>query len=191
MPVRSLKWGASIKEFKVGDRVACGGSGAVHAEIVSVPKNLCVKLPDNVETKTAAFSTIASIAIQGIRQVQLSFGESCLVIGLGLIGQITLQVLSAAGIKAIGVDVSAKQVDFANKLGFGKSFNRDDLNLEKNIYHLTGGFGVDGVIITAATASLDPINFAGKVCRQKRKSCYCWCSSNRFCKRNYYKKSWN
>jgi len=111
-----------------------------------------------------------------------------LVIGLGLIGQITLQVLSAAGIKAIGVDVSAKQVDFANKLGFGKSFNRDDLNLEKNICHLTGGFGVDGVIITAATASLDPINFAGKVCRQKGKVVIVGAVPTGFVRENYYKK---
>ncbi|CAF3780757.1 unnamed protein product [Rotaria sp. Silwood1] len=98
-----------VYDFKVGDFVACGGEGAYHADIVSVYKNLCVKIPKTVELKYGAITTIASIAIQGIRQAELTFGETAVVIGLGLIGQLTMQILEASGIKAIGVDISQSQ----------------------------------------------------------------------------------
>ena len=79
-----------VKKIKVGDYVACGGQGAYHADVISVPSNLVVKVPENIDMKQAAFSTIASIAIQGIRQADLRFGENCLIIGMGLIGPIDL-----------------------------------------------------------------------------------------------------
>ena len=107
--------GTGITDLKVGDKVACGGSSAVHADVVAVSRNLCVKIPVNVDLKYAAFATIASIAIQGIRQADLRFGENCTVIGLGIIGLITLQVLKASGIKAIGIDINPMQVERAKK----------------------------------------------------------------------------
>ncbi|MEO6304400.1 MAG: alcohol dehydrogenase catalytic domain-containing protein, partial [Bacteroidia bacterium] len=102
--------GSEVTNFKVGDKVACGGASASHADVVSVPVNLCVKIPDNVDLKHAAFTTIAAIAIQGIRQAELKMGENCLIIGMGLLGQLTAKILKASGIKAICVDVSDKQV---------------------------------------------------------------------------------
>lgn len=102
--------GEGVSKFKIGDKVACGGQGAFHADVVSVYENLCVKIPENVDIKHAAFSTIASIAIQGIRQADLRFGENCVVIGLGLVGQLTMQILKATGIKAIGIDINDEQV---------------------------------------------------------------------------------
>ena len=109
--------GANVKGFKVGDKVACGGQGAYHAEVVAVFQNLCVKVPNNVDISHAAFTTIASIAIQGIRQADLRLGENCVVIGLGLIGQLTVQLLKASGIRAIGIDIDDFQVELANDLG--------------------------------------------------------------------------
>ena len=82
--------GKNVHDLKVGDKVACGGSGACHAEVVAVNRNLCVKIPDTVDIKEASFTTIAAIAIQGVRQADLRFGENCSVIGLGLVGQLTL-----------------------------------------------------------------------------------------------------
>jgi threonine dehydrogenase-like Zn-dependent dehydrogenase len=90
---------ADVKEFQVGDSVACAGAGyASHAEIVSVPKNLCLKLPDNADLKKAAYNTLGAIALQGVRQADLRLGETCAVIGLGLIGQLTCLMIRASGI---------------------------------------------------------------------------------------------
>src|SRR5690606_23150642 len=127
-------------EFKVGDLIACGGGAAVHAEIVSVPKNLCVKIPDNVDVKYASVTTVASIAMQGIRQADLNLGENCVVIGLGLIGQLTMQMLNAGGITPIGIDINDKQVELANSILPDSSFLRNNTGLEKIISELTNGF---------------------------------------------------
>jgi polar amino acid transport system substrate-binding protein len=161
--------GEGVNNFKVGDRVACGGQGAFHADVVSVYKNLCVKIPKNINIKHAAFSTIASIAIQGIRQADLRFGENCVVIGLGLIGQLTIQILNAAGIKTIGIDIKDQQVELAEANGADLALNRNQNNLEKVIEDFTDGYGADAVIIAAASSSTDPVNLAGSLCRKKGK----------------------
>lgn len=159
-----------IKDLKVGDKVACGGTGyASHAEFVSVPRNLCAKLPQDVSCMDASFATIGAIALQGIRNADVRLGESAAVIGLGLIGQLTVQMLKAAGCNVIGIDVDKKKVDLALKLGIYKGFLRDEQNLEEMICELSGGFGVDAVLITAATSSNDPIEFAGKIVRENGK----------------------
>ena len=159
--------GSNVEKFKVGDYVGCGGQGACHAEIVSVFENLCVKVPKGVNIKHAAFSTIASIAIQGIRQSKLSFGENCVIIGLGLIGQLTIQILNAAGIKTIGIDIIDQQVEMAESNGADLSLHRDQNNLEEIIEDFTDGYGADAVIITAASKSNDPVDLAGALCRKK------------------------
>lgn len=158
-----------VRTFKVGDRVSCGGASAGHAEIVSVPVNLVAKVPDNVHLKDAAFTTIAAIALQGIRQADLRLAETCAVIGLGLIGQFTVQMLKAAGIRVVGIDIADSAVALAKQSGADIALTRNHPGIEERISEFTGGYGVDAVIITAATASHDPVNLAGSLCRKKGK----------------------
>ncbi|MBX7045891.1 MAG: bi-domain-containing oxidoreductase [Ignavibacteria bacterium] len=177
-----------VHEFKVGDYAACGGEGAYHADIVSVYKNLCVKIPKSVDLRFGAMTTIAAIAIQGIRQAELSFGETAVVIGLGLIGQLTMQILEASGIKAIGVDISKSQVDLANKIGIGTAYERNRDDVEGIIREATKGIGADAVIITAGTNSLDPVEFAGAIARRKAKVVIVGAVPTGFNRGNYFKK---
>jgi len=160
-----------IENFKVGDLVACAGAGyANHAEVIAVPKNLCVKLNKNANLEHAAYNTVGAIAMQGFRQSELQLGETCVVIGLGLLGQITCLILKASGIKVIGVDIDNIKIDFSKKNNTcDLTINRNNKNINQTIKEYTNGYGADGVIITAASKSKDPINFAGKISRKKAK----------------------
>ena len=154
---------SDITEFSVGDRVACGGAGyASHAEYVSVPKNLCVKIPDNVSFRDASFTTIGAIAMQGIRNAEVTVGEKIAVIGLGLIGLLTIQIAKAAGCKVYGIDVDPKKIELARELGADSTSNYENLQ-EK--FLAFSSFGADKVIITAATASNGPVETAGDLVR--------------------------
>ena len=161
--------GDQVTEFSIGDLVACAGAGyANHAEIVAIPVNLCVKAGSTELLREAAYNTVGAIALQGVRQANLKLGESCVVIGLGLLGQLTGLLLKASGIQVIGVDISDKAVGFAREndvVDYG--FSRSTQGLEEKIASITKGKGADGVIIAAGTSSLDPINFAGAVARKK------------------------
>lgn len=162
--------GENVTEFKTGDLVACAGAGfANHAEIVSIPVNLCIKLDKNANLKRAAYNTLGAIAMQSIRQADLRIGECCAVIGLGLLGQLTCLILKASGVKVAGIDVSPAPVDIALKHCADISITRDTPGIEDQILGFTGGAGVDAVIIAAATDSTDPINFAGVITRKKGK----------------------
>jgi polar amino acid transport system substrate-binding protein len=183
-----MQTAGDIREFKAGDFVACGGSSAVHAEVVAVPKNLCVKVNKDIDLKQAAFMTIAAVAIQGIRQSGLMLGENCVVTGLGLIGQLTLKILEASGINAYGVDISEEQIEVLKKSGLKNVFPRDQAGLKDSIMNLSNGFGVDAVIITASTSSNDPVNFAGEICRKKGKVIIVGAVPTGFDRENYYKK---
>lgn len=157
-----------VNEFKVGDYVACAGAGyANHAEIVSVPINLCVKLQPDADLSKACYNTLGSIALQGVRQADLRLGETCAVIGLGLIGQLVCLELKASGVNVVGIDVSGDAVQIAEKHCADLAFVRNDLGIVDKILNFTGGIGVDAVIIAAATSSLDPVNFAGAICRKR------------------------
>lgn len=180
--------GEGVVDLKRGDRVACGGSGAYHAEVVAVNRNLCVKVPDNIPMEYAAFTTIAAIAVQGIRQADLRFGENCTVIGLGLIGLITIEVLKAAGIRAIGVDINESRVLKAKEIGADLSINRNNPGITSTIFDFTRGFGTDAVIITAGTNSTDPVEFAGEISRKKGKVVIVGAVPTGFSRANYYKK---
>ena len=164
-----MEVGEGVTEFKLGDKVACAGVGyANHAEIISVPVNLCVKLEKNINLKDAAYNTLGAISMQGVRQADLRLGESCVVIGLGLLGQLTGLILKASGVTVIGIDVSEAAVKKAvdnNVVDFG--FSRDAIGLEEQIQNVTNGYGADAIIIAAATSSLDPINFAGAIARKR------------------------
>ncbi len=159
--------GREVKDFKVGDLVACGGLDASHAEVVSVPINLCVKLEQDADLSLSAYNTLGAIALQGIRQTGLQIGESCTIIGLGLLGQLTTLILKASGVKVIGIDIDPAMVKLAQRAGADLPLLRDEAGIENKIMDFTKGLGSDVVIITAASSSLDPINFAGAISRKK------------------------
>jgi predicted dehydrogenase/threonine dehydrogenase-like Zn-dependent dehydrogenase len=157
-----------VKGFAPGDCVACGGAGyANHAEYVAVPKNLCVKLRPGTDLQKAAYNTLGAVALQGVRQAGLGIGETCLVIGLGLVGQLSCLLLRAGGIKVIGVDIDARMAAIARENCADLVLARDEPSLEEKIDEFTRGAGVDAVVISAATDSTDPINLAGRVARKK------------------------
>lgn len=158
---------SSVDRFKVGDRVACGGGGyASHAEVVFVPVNLVSKIPGNVTFEEAAFTTLASIAMQGVRQANTHIGENVAVIGLGLIGLIAIQILKANGCRVIGVDVRSETFELARRLGCDDCIRSDHDALRK-IEVFTHGYGTDAVLITAATSSNDPLELAIQCARKK------------------------
>jgi len=154
-------------EFRPGDRVACAGGGyASHAEIIAVPRNLANKIPDGVSYDEAAFTTLGAIALQGVRQAKISIGESVAVIGLGLLGQLTVQLLKAAGCRVIGLDINEGQFALAREFGI------DALALSTHdalpgIESFSRGVGVDAVIITAGTSSNAPMELAIKAARKR------------------------
>ena len=154
--------------FKPGDRVACGGGGyASHAGIVSVPQNLVTKIPDSVALDCAAFTTLGSIAMQGVRQANPKLGELACVIGLGLLGQLTAQILRANGCQVFGIDTSAAMVELGRKTSCHHAVTREDPTLESPIDMFTEGHGFDSVIITAAAQSNDPVELATMILRHK------------------------
>lgn len=180
--------GAGVTRFKVGDRVAIGGEGASHAEMSSVPENLTARVPEGVELEYAAYSTIAAIAMQGVRQADLRLGESCAVIGLGLIGQLTVQILKAAGIRVAGIDIDPAMVELAGRSGAHIAFTRDSGDEEQAIIDFSDGYGVDAVVITAASSSLDPVELAGRLCRKKGRVVIVGAVPTGFSRESYYKK---
>ncbi len=156
-----------VEGFRIGDPVACAGLAACHAEAVCVPANLCVRLRPGADLKQAAYNTLGAIAMQGVRQADLRIGESCAVIGLGLLGQLSGLLLRASGVRAVGIDINASMVDMAQDRSVDLALNRNEDGIEWKIDEFTNGLGCDAVIITAASGSLDPVNFAGAVARKR------------------------
>ena len=160
--------GEGVTGLSVGDRVACAGQDyASHAEMVAVPQNLCAKLAENVEFEHAAFTTLGAIAMQGVRQADARIGEVVAVIGLGLVGQLTAQILKAAGCMVLGIDVSAEACELARRCGCDAVAVRTSGDVERVAAKLTNDFGVDAAIIAAAAATNDPIELAAKICRDR------------------------
>jgi predicted dehydrogenase/threonine dehydrogenase-like Zn-dependent dehydrogenase len=156
-----------VTEFQVGDRVACAGVGyASHAEVLSVPKNLCAQLPEGVSFESGAYGTLGAIALQGVRLAEPTLGESMVVIGLGLVGQLTVQLLKANGCRVFGLDLDQSRVDLALEMGADKAAVSSDA-AAKEIETWTRGNGADAVLITAATDSNQPIELAARVSRLK------------------------
>src|SRR5689334_6527099 len=159
--------GDDVPEFHIGDRVACAGVGfASHAEMLSVPKNLCVHLPEQVSFEAGAFGTLGAIALQGVRLAEPTLGESVVVIGLGLVGQLTVQLLKANGCRVFGLDLDPARVSLALDLGADSAVVSGD-GTEKQISEWTKGRGADAVLITAATDSNQPVELAAKISRLK------------------------
>lgn len=155
--------GEGVIEFKIGDRVASNGQ---HAEIVCIPKNLVAKIPDNVSDEEACFTVIGSIGLQGLRLLKPTLGETIVVIGLGLIGLITAQLLKANGCNVIGVDIDKSKLAICEKWGI-IPFNPINGDVVKFVEQQTNNIGSDGVIITASTKSDDIISQAAKMSRKR------------------------
>jgi predicted dehydrogenase/threonine dehydrogenase-like Zn-dependent dehydrogenase len=155
--------GDGVSEFKVGDRVASNGH---HAEIVCIAKNLVAKIPENVSYEEASFTVIGSIGLQGIRLVNPTMGETVVVIGLGLIGLITVQLLIANGCEVVGFDFDARKVEMANNSG-AKAFVASSVDVVKIVEEYTNGIGADAVLITASSKSNDVISQAAQMSRKK------------------------
>ncbi len=156
--------------YKPGDRVACAGQDyASHASVVAVPQNLVARIPDNVTFEEAAFTTLGSIAMQGIRQADPRLGEKVCVIGLGLLGQLTCQLLKANGCSVFGIDLSERLVKLAKESAGVHAFERNNPNLIAECENFTNGYGFDSIIITAATQSTDPVELASTIARKKGK----------------------
>jgi predicted dehydrogenase/threonine dehydrogenase-like Zn-dependent dehydrogenase len=161
-----IEVGEDVTDFQVGDRVACAGADyASHAEVLSVPRNLCVRIPANVSLEAAAFSTLGAIALQGVRLAETTLGESVVVIGLGLIGQLTVQLLKANGCRIFGVDLDQQKVDLAKQLGADDGSTLDQV--EDRVLDWSRSRGADAVLITAATSSNQPVELAGQILRLK------------------------
>src|SRR5229473_1118506 len=159
--------GNDVGNFHVGDRVACAGVGyASHAEVLAVPKNLCVRLPEQVSFDAAAFSTLGAIARQGGRWTEPTLGESVVVIGLGLIGQLAVQLLRANGCRVFGIDLDEKKVELARQFGADIACASDD-DAQRSVMEWSRGRGADAVLITAATSSNQPVELAGEISRPK------------------------
>ncbi len=165
----------NLSDFKIGDRVACAGAGfANHAETIYIPKNLTVKIPENVSFDEASFVAPGAIAMQGVRLANIGLGDVVLIIGLGLIGQLTAQLVLANGGVPIGIDMSEERLKQAKQMGVKHVFNRNDSNLNSVINNLTRQLnfgsetdGADIAIITAATKSSDPIILASELLRER------------------------
>ena len=161
-----LEVGEGVKEFKVGDRVASNGN---HAEFVCIPQNLVAKIPDTVTNDQAVFTVIASIGLQSIRLMNPLFGETIVVVGLGLIGLITVQLLKANGCNVIAYDLDNKKVELAKSMNI-KAFNSSKGNDPvKYILNETKGIGADGVIITASAKTNDIISHTAQMSRKRGK----------------------
>ncbi|MBV8715657.1 MAG: bi-domain-containing oxidoreductase [Chloroflexi bacterium] len=154
--------------FRSGDRVACAGAGqANHAEIDAVPRNLTVRVPDDVSLEDAAFVTIGAIALQGVRIADVRLGETCVVIGLGLVGQLTVQLLKAAGCRVFGIDVATDKLELARSSGADEACLRSDPDLVPKVKAFTQGRGADAIVIAAAASSSDPVQLAPALARDR------------------------
>lgn len=163
-----IEAGEGDSEFHPGDRVACAGVGyASHAEVLAVPKNLCVRLPAQVSFDSAAFSTLGAIALQGVRLSEPTLGESVVVSGLGLIGQLAVQLLKANGCRVFGIDPDANKIKLAQRFGADGGCAPED-EAKRLVGEWSRGRGADAVLIAAATPSSNqPVELAGEIARQK------------------------
>lgn len=160
--------GEGVTDLHPGDRVACAGAGiANHAEVIRVPRNLVVPVPDDVTLSAASVVTLGAIALQGVRRAAPTLGETFVVLGLGVLGQLTVQLLKADGCRVIATDLQRDRVELARRLGADLGIDPTDGSPEEEVARVTGGIGADGVIITAATSSDVVVSTAFKMCRKK------------------------
>ena len=163
-----IEVGEGIDDLQPGDRVACAGAQcAHHAEVIRVPRNLTVPVPDTLDFASASTVTLGAIAMQGVRRAQPTLGETFVIIGLGILGQLTSQLLKANGCRVIGTDLDHSRIQLARELGMDIGIHPDDGDDIENVVRLTDGIGADCVIITAATPSDEVVSTAFNMCRRK------------------------
>jgi NADPH:quinone reductase-like Zn-dependent oxidoreductase len=161
----AIEVGQGVTGIYPGTRVACAGAGyANHAEVVCVPKNLVAAVPTGVTLEAACSTTLCAIALQGVRTGEVTLGENVGVVGLGLLGQLTVQLLKAAGCNVLGIDLDPVMVQKAIEMGADQAVLRSG-PVEEMALAMTSGQGLDAVILTAATSSNDPVELAGKIAR--------------------------
>jgi len=184
---RVLEVGSDMSGINIGDRVACGGAGyANHSEINYVPKNLMVKIPDGVDDIDASFVTVGAIALQGVRQTEPKLGEKIAVMGLGLLGQLTVQLLKANGCKVIGSDIDPDKLALAKRLGADEVCHASDIIKRANEF--SNGYGVDAVIIAASTPSNQPVIDAAEISRMRGRVIFLGLVGMDIPRNDYYKK---
>jgi threonine dehydrogenase-like Zn-dependent dehydrogenase len=178
--------GKNMQGFKVGQRVACAGGGyATHAEYNVVPRNLLTPLPKNVDFESAAFTTLGAIALHGFRLAETQLGENVAVIGLGLLGLLTIQLASAAGCNVLGIDIDPKRVKLASSLGI-QAVVRAQAEATASAFSANRGF--DSIIICADTSSNDPVELAGDIARDRAKVVATGAVGLNFPRKVYYEK---
>lgn len=160
--------GADIADIEPGDRVACSGNQcAVHAERVAVPRNLAVRVPDSVPLDQAAFVTLGSIAMNGLRRTGCQFGETVVIFGLGLLGLLATQIARQAGLYVLGLDLDERRVQQALDFGANRALNPQREDPIRAIEEMTDGIGADGVFLAVVTPSSEPLNLSFDLCRQR------------------------
>ncbi|HEX8814529.1 MAG TPA: bi-domain-containing oxidoreductase [Terriglobales bacterium] len=159
--------GEGVGDFQIGDRVACGGVGyASHCEVNWVPKNLAVRIPQQVSLEAASLTTIAAIALQGVRQANIVLGETVIVIGAGLVGVLTMQLARAAGCRVIAIDRDPTRAEKALSWGAQLAFQTTDPELANAVRNFSR-YGADAAIITASTQSAEPVEQASSLLRDR------------------------
>jgi predicted dehydrogenase/threonine dehydrogenase-like Zn-dependent dehydrogenase len=166
-----IEVGSGANEFRVGQIVACAGNEfAFHAETNWVPVNLCVPVPDGVNPQSAAFATLGAIAMQGVRQAEVHLGDTACVIGLGLVGQLVVQLLVASGVRVVGLDVVAERCHLAEKAGalLCRTPDEDGIqSIERALAQVSGGLGADHIFLVAGGSSNDPVETAARLARDR------------------------
>jgi predicted dehydrogenase/threonine dehydrogenase-like Zn-dependent dehydrogenase len=180
--------GGGVSDIQLGDRVACAGGGyAVHAEVISVPTRLVVKLPENVDFESAASTTLGAIALHGLHLAEVGLGETVAVIGLGLLGQLTVQLLKVAGCTVLGIDIQPARAELALQLG-ADAVATDANGILPIIHGLSCGYGADAVLITADTPRNQPLELAGLIARDRARIVAVGAVGMTVPRRLYYKK---
>lgn len=184
-----IEIGENVIDFSVGDHVACAGAGhANHADIIDVPVNLVVKIPHDFPLDLASTVTLGSIALQGVRRTKPQLGEVVCVFGLGILGQITAQLLKNNGCRVIGIDIDQQRIDQALENGLDHSINSLNEDAVERIHKLTENFGADAVIIAAAASNDSIIDESMRICRKKGRVVLVGSVDLNFSREEFYKK---
>ncbi|MFC2056415.1 bi-domain-containing oxidoreductase [Chloroflexota bacterium] len=164
-----IEKGINLPDINIGDKVACARAiYGNHADVILVQKNLLVKVPDSTDLKEAAFTTLGSIAMQGVRRARVEFGETVVILGLGLVGQLAAQIARAAGCRTIGIDLLKLRVERARELGLALGITQQNQeDSVRMVLDYTGAAGADAVLICADTKSSTPVNQAMQMARKK------------------------
>ncbi|MBN1912293.1 MAG: bi-domain-containing oxidoreductase [Pirellulales bacterium] len=163
-----IEVGARARRFEVGQRVACAGAKyANHAEVNYIPRLLAVPVPENVSYEAAAYGTVGTIALQGVRLADMRVGEVAVVMGLGLIGQLTVPIVKASGCRVVALDVSPDRVRLAAEHGADLALTLEGDRTERQVLDFTRGRGADAILITAATSSNEPVEQAARLARDR------------------------